>query len=88
VQHLPVRLGVLGAARIALGGIIPAATRTGKVEIGAVGTRGVKKLLKIREPHRRPTSSRTTTRSLRSRTSRPSTCPCRTRCTSNGRSEL
>jgi D-xylose 1-dehydrogenase (NADP+, D-xylono-1,5-lactone-forming) len=49
VQHLPVRLGVLGAARIALGGIIPAATRTGKVEIGAVGTRGVKKLHKIRD---------------------------------------
>ena len=49
MQHLPVRLGVLGAARIALGDIIPAATRTGKVEIGAVGTRGVKKLLKIRE---------------------------------------
>jgi D-xylose 1-dehydrogenase (NADP+, D-xylono-1,5-lactone-forming) len=49
VRYPPLRLGVLGAARIALGGIIPAAARTGKVEIAAVGTRGGKKLHKIRE---------------------------------------
>jgi hypothetical protein len=44
VQYPPLRLGVLGAARVALGGIIPAAAQTEKVEIAAVGTRGGKKL--------------------------------------------
>jgi xylose dehydrogenase (NAD/NADP) len=49
LQYPPLRLGVLGAARIALGGIIPAAAQTEKVEIAAVGNRGGKKLHKIRE---------------------------------------
>jgi xylose dehydrogenase (NAD/NADP) len=49
VQHPPLRLGVLGAAKIALGGIIPAAARTEKVEVAAVGTRGGKKLREVRE---------------------------------------
>jgi D-xylose 1-dehydrogenase (NADP+, D-xylono-1,5-lactone-forming) len=44
----PLRLGVLGAARIALGGIIPAA-RTERVEVTAGATRDGKKLHKIRE---------------------------------------
>ena len=43
------RLGVLGAARIALGGIMPAATRTDSVEVAAVATRGSKKAREIRE---------------------------------------
>ena len=49
MQYPPLLLGVLGAARITLGGIIPAAARTEKVEITAVGTRGGKKLQRIRE---------------------------------------
>jgi D-xylose 1-dehydrogenase (NADP+, D-xylono-1,5-lactone-forming) len=40
LQNEPLRLGILGAARIALGGIIPAASRTDAVEIAAVATRG------------------------------------------------
>ena len=40
MQNEPLRLGILGAARIALGGIIPAATRTDAVEVAAVATRG------------------------------------------------
>jgi hypothetical protein len=48
LQYPPLRLGVLGAARIALGGIIPAAAQTEKGEI-AVGNRGGKKLHKIRK---------------------------------------
>jgi D-xylose 1-dehydrogenase (NADP+, D-xylono-1,5-lactone-forming) len=43
------RLGILGAARIALGGIIPAAARSEKVEVAAVATRGSKKLRELRE---------------------------------------
>jgi predicted dehydrogenase len=38
-----VRLGILGAARIALGGIVPAASRTEAIEVSAVATRGGKK---------------------------------------------
>jgi xylose dehydrogenase (NAD/NADP) len=49
VQHAPLRLGVLGAARISLGGIIPAAARTDRIEVAAVGTRGGKKSREVRE---------------------------------------
>ena len=49
MQHPPLRLGVLGAAKIALGGIIPAAARTEKVEVVAVATRGGKKSGEIRK---------------------------------------
>lgn len=44
----PLRLGILGAARIALGGIIPAADRSSEVEVAAVATRGGKKAGEIR----------------------------------------
>ena len=43
------RLGILGAARIAVGGIIPAATRTEAVEVAAVATRGGEKAHAVRE---------------------------------------
>jgi D-xylose 1-dehydrogenase (NADP+, D-xylono-1,5-lactone-forming) len=43
------RLGILGAARIAIGGIIPAASRTDAVEVTAVATRGGEKARAIRE---------------------------------------
>jgi D-xylose 1-dehydrogenase (NADP+, D-xylono-1,5-lactone-forming) len=43
------RLGILGAARISLGGIIPAATRTDAVEVAAVATRGGEKARAVRE---------------------------------------
>jgi D-xylose 1-dehydrogenase (NADP+, D-xylono-1,5-lactone-forming) len=43
------RLGILGAARISLGGIIPAATRTDAAEIAAVATRGGEKARAVRE---------------------------------------
>ena len=43
------RLGILGAARISLGGIIPAAARTDVVEVAAVATRGGKKARAVRE---------------------------------------
>jgi D-xylose 1-dehydrogenase (NADP+, D-xylono-1,5-lactone-forming) len=49
VQHPPLRLGVIGAARIALGGIIPGAAQTESIEVAAVGTRGGKNLREIRE---------------------------------------
>lgn len=49
MQGGALRLGVLGAARIALGGIIPAAGRTGAVEVVAVATRGGKKAREVRE---------------------------------------
>ena len=49
MHHPPLRLGVLGAARIALGGILPAASRTEKVEVAAVATRGGKKSREVRE---------------------------------------
>jgi D-xylose 1-dehydrogenase (NADP+, D-xylono-1,5-lactone-forming) len=49
LQNEPLRLGILGAARIALGGIIPAADRTEKVEVVAVATRGGKKSREVRE---------------------------------------
>ena len=43
------RLGILGAARIALGGIIPAAERAEGVEVTAVATRGGEKGAAVRE---------------------------------------
>ena len=43
------RLGILGAANIALGGIIPAAARTEKIEVAAVATRGGRKSREVRE---------------------------------------
>jgi xylose dehydrogenase (NAD/NADP) len=49
VHQSPLRLGVLGAARIALGGILPAASRTEMVEVAAVATRGGKKSREVRE---------------------------------------
>lgn len=49
MQHPPLRLGILGAAKIALGGIIPAAARTEKVEVAAVATRGGEKSREVRE---------------------------------------
>lgn len=49
MHHSPLRLGILGAARIALGGIIPAADRTGAVEIFAVATRAGGKAARVRE---------------------------------------
>lgn len=39
----PLRIGILGAARIALGGIIPAAARSDGVEVTAIATRGGEK---------------------------------------------
>lgn len=44
----PLRLGILGAARIALGGIIPAASRSSETEVTAVASRGGKKADEIR----------------------------------------
>jgi xylose dehydrogenase (NAD/NADP) len=49
LHNEPLRLGILGAARIALGGIIPAAARTGAVEVAAVATRGGEKSRAVRE---------------------------------------
>ena len=49
MHHPPLRLGVLGAAKIALGGIIPAAARTESVEVAAVATRGGKKSREVEE---------------------------------------
>ena len=49
MQNEPLRLGILGAARIAIGGIIPAAARTGAVEVAAVATRGGEKSRVVRE---------------------------------------
>ena len=49
MQNGVVRLGILGAARIALGGIIPAAGRAGGVEVTAVATRGGEKGVAVRE---------------------------------------
>jgi D-xylose 1-dehydrogenase (NADP+, D-xylono-1,5-lactone-forming) len=49
LHNEPLRLGILGAARIALGGIIPAAHRTDAVEVAAVATRGGHKLQAARE---------------------------------------
>jgi xylose dehydrogenase (NAD/NADP) len=49
LQNEPLRLGILGAARIALGGIIPAAARTDAVEVTAVATRSGKKSREVRE---------------------------------------
>lgn len=45
----PLRLGVLGLARIAAGGIIPAAARTEAVEISAVATRDGRRKDRARE---------------------------------------
>lgn len=49
MQDKPLRLGILGAARIAVGGIIPAASRTDMVEVTAVATRGGEKSRTVRE---------------------------------------
>jgi xylose dehydrogenase (NAD/NADP) len=49
LQNERLRLGILGAARIALGGIIPAAARTDAVEVAAVATRGGEKSRAVRE---------------------------------------
>ena len=49
MEHPPLRLGVLGAARIALGGIMPAAARTDSVEVVAVATRGGNKSREVRD---------------------------------------
>jgi predicted dehydrogenase len=49
VEHPPLRLGVLGAASIARGGIMPAAGRTDSVEVVAVATRGGKKARQVRD---------------------------------------
>ncbi len=49
MEHPPLRLGVLGAARIARGGIMPAARRTDSVEVVAVATRGGKKSREVRD---------------------------------------
>ena len=49
MQHPPLRLGILGAAKIALGGIVPAAARTEKVEVAAVATRSGKRSWEVRE---------------------------------------
>ena len=48
MEHPKLRLGVLGAARISLGGIIPAAARSDAVEVSAVATRGGKKADDVR----------------------------------------
>jgi D-xylose 1-dehydrogenase (NADP+, D-xylono-1,5-lactone-forming) len=47
VQNRALRLGVLGAARIARGAIIPAASRTDRVEVAAVATRGGEKSAEV-----------------------------------------
>lgn len=52
MHNEPLRLGILGAARIAIGGIIPAAARTDTVEITAVATRGSEKSRTVRETAR------------------------------------
>ncbi len=49
MEHPPLRLGVLGAARIALGGILPAAARTDSVDVVAVATRSGKKSREARD---------------------------------------
>ena len=49
MQNEPLRLGILGAAKIALGGIIPAAARTDAVEVTAVATRSGMKSQEVRE---------------------------------------
>jgi D-xylose 1-dehydrogenase (NADP+, D-xylono-1,5-lactone-forming) len=49
LHNEPLHLGILGAARIALGGIIPAAARTDAVEVAAVATRGGEKSRAVRE---------------------------------------
>ena len=43
------RLGILGAARIAVGGIIPAAARTDAVEVAPAATRGGEKGRTVRD---------------------------------------
>ena len=49
MQNEPLRLGILGAARIAIGGIIPADARTEAVEVAAVATRRGEKSRAVRE---------------------------------------
>ncbi|HEX2729638.1 MAG TPA: Gfo/Idh/MocA family oxidoreductase, partial [Rubrobacteraceae bacterium] len=55
MQHSPLRLGILGAARIAIGSIVPAASRTPAVEVTAVATRGGGKSAEVNSaaPHAR-----------------------------------
>lgn len=49
MERSVLRLGILGAARISLGGIIPAAARTESIEVAAVATRGGGKAREVRE---------------------------------------
>lgn len=49
MNHSPLRLGILGAARIALNAIIPAANRSETVEVSAVATRGGGKSAGVRD---------------------------------------
>jgi D-xylose 1-dehydrogenase (NADP+, D-xylono-1,5-lactone-forming) len=49
VRQAPLRLGILGVARIAVGAIIPAAEHTDAVEVAAVATRGGVKGAAVRE---------------------------------------
>ncbi|HZY65824.1 MAG: Gfo/Idh/MocA family oxidoreductase [Actinomycetota bacterium] len=49
MQNTPLRLGILGAANIARGAIIPAAGETDAVEVAAVATRGGKKADEVRD---------------------------------------
>ena len=49
MRQAPLRLGILGVARIAVGAIIPAAEHTDAVEIAAVATRGGVKGAAVRE---------------------------------------
>jgi predicted dehydrogenase len=49
VENLPLKLGVLGAARIALGSVIPAAARSDGVEVTAVASRGGAKAAEIQD---------------------------------------
>ncbi|MDQ4105666.1 MAG: Gfo/Idh/MocA family oxidoreductase [Actinomycetota bacterium] len=49
MENPPLRLGILGAASIARGAIIPAAGRTGAVEVVAVATRGGERAAEVRD---------------------------------------
>lgn len=49
MQQAPLRLGILGAANIARGAIIPAAAETDAVEVAAIATRGGERTGEIRD---------------------------------------
>lgn len=49
MENAPLRLGILGAANIARGAIIPAAGETDAVEVAAIATRGGKRSEEIRD---------------------------------------